>query len=97
LPGAGRKTANLVLAEEFSVPGMVVDSHVSRITQRLGLTQRCDPDKIEQDLCKLMQPEQWNLFGLRLIDHGRRTCKARKPFCDQCPLVEVRPTGLARI
>ncbi len=97
LPGVGRKTANLVLAEGFGVPGMVVDTHVSRITQRLGLTQRRDPDKIEQDLCKLMQPEQWNLFGLRLIDHGRRTCKARKPFCHQCPLVEVCPTGLARI
>jgi len=97
LPGVGRKTANLVRAEGFGVPGMVVDTHVSRISQRLGLTQRRDPDKIEHDLCQLMQPEQWNHFGLRLIDHGRKVCKARKPLCHQCPLVEVCPTGLARI
>ncbi len=97
LPGVGRKTANLVLAEAFGQPGMVVDTHVARISQRLGLTQKRDPDKIEQDLMALLPPDQWNAFSLRLILHGRAVCKARSPRCHPCPLLACCPTGLARV
>ncbi len=97
LPGVGRKTANLVLAEAFDIPGLVVDTHVSRVSQRLGLTQKTQPDKIEIDLTPLMPPREWNTFSLRLIEHGRRVCKARKPLCEGCSLLKVCPTGLARI
>jgi len=97
LPGVGRKTANLVLAEAFGIPGLVVDTHVSRVSQRLGLTQRTQPDKIEADLMKLLPPEDWNVFSLRLIEHGRRVCKARKPLCESCTLLKTCPTGLTRV
>ena len=97
LPGVGRKTANLVLAEAFGIPGLVVDTHVSRLSQRLGLTQKRDPDKIEQDLMKIIPRESWDAVSLRLIEHGRKLCKARSPLCHRCFLVKVCPTGLARI
>lgn len=97
LPGVGRKTANLVLAEAFGVPGLVVDTHVRRLSQRLGLTQKNDPDRIEQDLARLVPKDQWNTFSLRLIQHGRMTCKARRPLCHQCSLLSCCPTGLAHV
>ena len=97
LPGVGRKTANLMLAEAFGLPGMVVDTHVSRLSQRLGLTQKRDPDKIEMDLVRLMSDSQWNTFSLRLIGHGRKVCKARSPQCHHCALLRVCPTGLSRV
>ncbi|HEY3176446.1 MAG TPA: endonuclease III [Candidatus Polarisedimenticolia bacterium] len=97
LPGVGRKTANLVLAEAFDIPGIVVDTHVSRLSQRLGLTSKTDPEKIEQDLVRIIPKDQWNGFSLRLILHGRAVCKARKPDCDACPLVPCCPTGLSRV
>jgi len=97
LPGVGRKTANLVLAEGFGLPGMVVDTHVSRLSQRLGLTRHANADKIEMDLVKLMPPDQWNRFSLRLILHGRAVCKARTPKCEPCTLLKHCPTGLDRV
>ena len=97
LPGVGRKTANLVRAEAFGLPGIVVDTHVSRLSQRLGLTQKTDPEKIEQDLMKILPTDQWNSFSLRLILHGRRFCKARTPSCNPCPLLSTCPMGLGRV
>ena len=97
LPGVGRKTANLVLAEAFGIPGVVVDTHVSRLSQRLELTTKTDPGKIEQDLMKIIPRDQWNSFCLRLILHGRAICKARRPDCHACSLVSCCPTGLARV
>jgi len=88
LPGIGRKTANVILGAAFNTPGVVVDTHVGRISQRLGLTQQRDPVKIEFDLMKRIPQEKWTLFSLQLIQHGRHVCKARKPQCTECPLLE---------
>lgn len=88
LDGVGRKTANVVLGDAFGIPGMVVDTHVKRIANRLGMTKQENPDKIEQDLMKLLPAEKWTLFGHLIIDHGRGICKARKPDCDNCFLQE---------
>ena len=96
LPGVGRKTANLVLAEAFGVPGMVVDTHVTRISQRLGLTQNRQAERIERDLCAVIPRDQWSSFGIRLIEHGRKVCKARRPLCDTCALLQVCPHGIGR-
>ncbi|MFC1798582.1 endonuclease III [Thermodesulfobacteriota bacterium] len=85
LPGVGRKTANVVLGAAFGIPGIVVDTHVSRISQRLELTAHQDPVKIEFDLMKLIPKKYWNAFSLRLIFFGRATCKARRPNCPACP------------
>jgi len=86
LPGVARKTANCVMGTAFGVPtGVVVDTHVSRISQRLGLTKNTDPNKIEQDLMKLIPKNEWIGFSHRLIWHGRRICNARKPKCEICP------------
>ncbi len=86
LPGVGRKTANVVLGSAFGIPGVVVDTHVARISQRLGLTVHKDPVKIEFDLMDLMPQNDWSEFCLRLIYFGRETCSARKPRCSSCPL-----------
>jgi endonuclease-3 len=86
LPGVGRKTANVVLGAAFGTPGVVVDTHVGRISQRLGLTGNKDPIKIELDLMQVIPQKEWNDFSLRLIYFGRETCKARKPACPTCPL-----------
>ena len=91
LPGVGRKTANVVLGSAFGVPGIVVDTHVKRLSQRLGLTEHKDPVKIEMDLMKLIPKNLWNEFSLQLIFHGRKVCKARKPECALCPLNKVCP------
>ena len=96
LPGVGRKTANLVLAEAFGIPGIVVDTHVGRLSQRMGLSSKTDPEKIEMDLVKIIPRDQWSSFSLRLILHGRAVCKARKPDCHACPLVPCCPMGLSR-
>ncbi|MBN2279058.1 MAG: endonuclease III [Candidatus Marinimicrobia bacterium] len=88
LDGVGRKTANVVLGDAFGIPGIVVDTHVKRIANRLGMTRNENPDKIEQDLMKLLPPEKWTLFGHMIIDHGRAICKARKPECEKCFLQE---------
>lgn len=86
LPGVGRKTANVLLGHVFGRPGLVVDTHVRRVSRRLGLTRNGDPDKIEADLQLLLPPEDWTPFSMRLILHGRRVCHARAPRCDSCAL-----------
>ncbi len=87
LPGVARKTANVVLGAAYGIPsGIVVDTHVQRIARRLGLTSQKDPQKIEQDLMKIIPQDRWIRFSFQLIDHGRRYCKARRPLCGECPL-----------
>ena len=91
LPGVGRKTANVVLGAAFGIPGIVVDTHVGRISKRLGLTENSDPVKIEFDLMKIIPQNDWSDFSLRLIFFGRETCKARKPLCPGCPVRDLCP------
>ena len=91
LPGIGRKTANVVLGVAFGVPGFVVDTHVKRLTYRMGLTKQTNPEKIEFEIMKLVPKTDWNDFGLLLISHGRAICDARKPKCDICPLNQLCP------
>jgi endonuclease III len=92
LPGVGRKTANVVLGTAFGIPtGVVVDTHVGRIVRRLGLTDATDPVKVERALMTLLPAKQWIAFSHRLIHHGRRVCKSRKPLCDQCTLKQLCP------
>jgi len=88
LPGVGRKTANVVLGNAFNIPGMPVDTHVTRISNRLGLTKESDAVKIETDLTKLIAKKDWTQFSHVLIFHGRRICKARKPSCKECNVKE---------
>ncbi len=89
LPGVGRKTANVVLGSAFDIPGIVVDTHVARISKRLGLTENNNPVKIEYDLMEIIPREEWNVFSLQLIYFGRAICKARKPLCPICPLYDL--------
>jgi endonuclease-3 len=92
LPGVGRKTANVVLGNAFRTPlGIVVDTHVGRVSFRLGLTANTDPEKIEGDLIQLLPRKEWTEFAHRLIYHGRETCTARKPLCEECVLSDVCP------
>ena len=94
LPGVGRKTANVVLGNAFSKnEGVVVDTHVSRLSLRLGLTKASDPIRIEQDLIKLFPRESWTLLSHWLIFHGRRRCPARKPDCANCELQDICPSA----
>jgi len=86
LPGVGRKTANVVLGNAFGMPGIVVDTHVRRVSRRIGLTKKDDPVKIEFDLMEIVPQEEWTHFSNLLIWHGRRTCVARKPLCGICPI-----------
>ena len=86
LPGIGRKTANVLLGTAYGVPSIVVDTHVRRVSNRLGLTVEDDPTKIEMDLRDLLPAATWTHFTHRLIHHGRRICHARKPRCGECPL-----------
>ncbi len=91
LPGVGRKTANVILGNAYGVPGIVVDTHVRRLSCRMGLTQHRDPDKIEIDLMKLLPKKDWTLFSHTMIFHGRRICTARKPACPACPVNRICP------
>jgi endonuclease-3 len=94
LAGVGRKTANVVLGNAFDINvGVVVDTHVQRLSDRLGLTRHTDPVKIEQDLMKLVPQDQWTVFSHWLIWHGRRRCFARKPDCPGCELREICPSA----
>ncbi len=93
LPGVGRKTANVVLSNLYGIPGIVVDTHVKRLSQRLGLTKEKDPVKIEFDLMKKIPKEKWIDFSHQLISHGRRVCMARKPKCNDCFLLPYCPYG----
>ncbi len=91
LPGVGRKTANVVLGNAFGIPGITVDTHVGRLSRRLGLTKHEDPVKVEQDLMELWPAESWTIGCLRVIDHGRAVCDARKPKCESCSLSSMCP------
>ena len=96
MPGIGRKTANVVLGTALGIAsGIVVDTHVARLSRRLGLTENKDPKKIEQDLIQQIPKKHWVEFSHQMIDHGRRICSARKPKCDQCPMGSFCPrTGV---
>lgn len=94
LPGVARKTANVVLSNAFDTHvGVVVDTHVKRVSNRLGLTNETQPEKVEKDLMKVLPPEEWRPFSWRLILHGRATCTARRPDCDGCILAELCPSA----
>jgi endonuclease-3 len=93
LPGVARKTANVVASELGETQGVVVDTHVARLSQRLGLTRQANPVKIERDLMKLVPRERWGVFPHLLIWHGRRVCLARRPRCEECVLSELCPSS----
>lgn len=92
LAGVGRKTANVIRGHAFDFPGIAVDTHCKRLARRLGLTREQDPGKIENDLSKILPPEEWTGFSHRLILHGRRVCHARKPACAMCDLSSLCPS-----
>lgn len=92
LPGVGRKTANVVLGNAFGVPGLPVDTHVLRVSRRLGLTESADPVAVETELCAMIPKRDWTMFSHHLIIHGRRTCHARRPACGACPLARLCPS-----
>jgi endonuclease-3 len=89
----GRKTANVVLGVEFGQRGWTVDTHVQRLTKRFGFTKNDDPYKIELDLQKLFPDDDWSLYSITIIWHGRRMCFARKPDCPACPLKDICPSS----
>jgi endonuclease-3 len=91
LAGVGRKTANVILGSAFGLPGITVDTHVGRLSRRLGLTTETDPEKVERDLMRLLPKKEWTLFSHRVIYHGRQVCHARRPGCDRCTLVSLCP------
>jgi endonuclease-3 len=94
LPGVARKTANVVLTNAFGkVEGIVVDTHVRRVSGRLGLTRETTPEKIEAELMKVLPKDEWHHFSWGLILHGRRVCDARRPACDACMLAELCPSA----
>ena len=92
LAGVGRKTANLVLGDIFGIPGVVVDTHATRISNLLGFTKHQDPYKIELDLQKVVPQERWGKFCRQMVFHGREYCVARRPKCDVCPINEFCPS-----
>ncbi len=91
LPGIGRKTANVVLGDAFGIPGITVDTHVGRLSRRLGLTKQTDPVKVEFALNRLIPRADWTVVSHRIILHGRSVCTARKPSCDRCTLAPLCP------
>jgi endonuclease III len=93
LPGVGRKTANVVLGNAFDIPGLVVDTHVTRLSQLLRLTSEDDPNKIESDLMEIVPQEKWTLLAHLFIEHGRRICIARRPQCGACVLSNLCPSS----
>jgi endonuclease-3 len=96
LPGVGRKTANVVLGQAFDTPGITVDTHVNRLSRRLGFSTHTDAHKIEQDLMKLWPKETWTNFSSVLILHGRQCCTARKPMCEGCVIAHLCPKLILR-
>ena len=97
LPGVARKTANVVLGVAYGVAaGIVVDTHVTRVARRLGLTKQADAVKIENDLITLVPKKDWIIFSHLLIFHGRRICKARRPLCEECPLEKLCPSSILK-
>lgn len=94
LPGVARKTANIILGNAFNlVEGIAVDTHVMRVSTRLGLTTNTNPEKIEQDLMRILSKKEWFPFTYRVIDHGRAVCKAPRPRCEACPLNQLCPSS----
>lgn len=93
LAGVGRKTANVVRSVAFGLPGLPVDTHVGRLSRRLGLTAEDDPVRVEHALCSMLEPAEWGTFSLRLILHGRRVCAARAPRCEACCLADWCPSA----
>jgi endonuclease-3 len=93
LPGVGRKTANLILGDIFGIPGIVVDTHAKRLSNRIGLTKNTNPDKVEQDLLKIIPADYQTKFCHQLVFHGRAVCTARKPKCDICEIREFCDYG----
>lgn len=93
LPGVGRKTANVIRGNIYHEPSIVVDTHVKRISKKFGFTKEEDPDKIEQDLMKILPKEQWILYNIQIITLGRTVCTARSPKCEQCTLRQVCPSS----
>jgi endonuclease III len=91
LPGVGKKTANVVRSVAFGLPGLPVDTHVMRLSRRLGLTRATEPLGIERALCRALEPTEWGAFSVRMILHGRATCTARRPACDACALEDLCP------
>lgn len=94
LAGVGRKTANLVRAYAFGLPGIICDTHVLRVSARLGLTRLKDPDKVEAEMAKILPERNWTEFSTLLMTHGRRCCTARNPACLRCPVLDLCPFGL---
>ncbi|MBC7960413.1 MAG: endonuclease III [Vallitaleaceae bacterium] len=97
LPGVGRKTANVIRGNIYKIPSIVVDTHVRRLSQKLGLTQYEDPTKIEFELMEVLPEEVWIRYNIQIIAHGRAVCKARNPKCPQCFLLELCPWGQANV
>jgi len=93
LSGVGRKTANVILGNTFGIPGIVVDTHVQRVSQRIGLTKNDDPVKIEFDLMEIVLKEEWTHFSNLLVWHGRKTCMSKKPLCGICPIRKLCDYG----
>jgi endonuclease-3 len=91
LAGVGRKTANVILGNAFGIPGIPVDTHVGRLSRRMGLTEHEDPVKVEKDLMKLIPKDDWTMFGHRMIFHGRQVCHSRRPKCEECVLRKICP------
>src|SRR5262245_12114976 len=91
LPAVGRKTAHVILGNAFSTPGITVDTHVGRLSRRLGLTTETDPEKVERDLMAIIPTQHWTMFSHRMIFHGRQVCHARKPNCAECALRKFCP------
>jgi endonuclease-3 len=91
LPGIGRKTANVILGSAYDLPSITVDTHVGRLSRRMGLTTESDPEKVERDLMRLIPKKEWTMFSHRMIYHGRQVCFARKPNCAGCALNKICP------
>ena len=96
LPGIGRKTANVILGVAFDIPGFAVDTHVTRLTNRLKLVATREPEKIEAVVTRMVPPEEWTGLSLRLILHGRRICEARRPRCEECVLNDFCPSSTVK-
>lgn len=91
LAGIGRKTANVILGNAFDVPGITVDTHLGRLSRRMALSVHANPVKVERDLMQIIPRKDWTMFSQRMIHHGRSICRARRPLCDRCALIEFCP------